>query len=125
MTNAGRWKILAIITSVFVASNAMAACSTDSATIGTVKATAIGIEIQPDCTYVLIKDISSTIAIDTRPFIPGRFAYIALDPSDQNYKVMLAVATVASAQGGRIYAEVTSRLSKANKVSIASEEAPQ
>jgi len=124
MTNAGPLKVTGIIAGLFLAGHAMAACPADSAVIGTVKATVIGIEVQPGCTYVLIKNVNSTIEIDTSPFIPGRFAYIALDPADPNYKIMLTVATLASAQGNRIYAEVTSRLSKANKLSTASEEAP-
>jgi len=102
---------------------ALASCSTDSTAVGTVKATAVGIEVRAGCTYVLVKDVSTTLPeLDTNPFVAGRFAYLALDPADADYKAMLAIASIASAQGSRIYAEVIGRLGRVTRLSIAREE---
>lgn len=105
------------------AANSIAACATNGTTIGTVKATVVGIEVRADCTYVLIKDVTTSLgALDTNPFLAGRYAYLGIDPAEPTYKAQMAVASLAIASNLKIYAEVVSNLGKVNRLSLSNEE---
>jgi hypothetical protein len=100
-----------------------AACHVDDAAIGTVKATVIGIEVQGACTYVLLKNVQTTLpAIDNNPFVAGRFAYLALDPAHAMYKPFLTTAAMAMHTGQRVYATVQSRTAVVSTLAVATEE---
>lgn len=100
-----------------------AACHVDDATIGTVKATVVGIEVQAACTYVLVKNVQTTLPlIDNNPFVAGRFTYLALDPAHAMYKPFLATAAMAMQTGQRVYATVQSRTAVVSTLSVATEE---
>lgn len=98
---------------------AQAACFVAEGTHGTIQATVIGIEVQEGCTYVLVKNVQTSLpSIDTNPFVAGRYPYLALDPAHPMYKPFLTLAATALQTGQRVYANVQSRTSVVSTLSI-------
>lgn len=99
--------------------SAQAACFIADGSPGTVQATVIGIEVQEGCTYVLVKNVQTSLpSIDTNPFIAGRYPYLALDPAHPMYKPFLTLGATALQMGQRVYANVRSRTSVVSTLSI-------
>ena len=112
--------IATLLLSLMGLGSALGACPTDSSIVGTVKGSVVGIEVTAECTYVLVTDVTTSLPeLDTAAFLPGRTAYIAIDPAHPSYKAMLAMATMAHAMNGKVYAEVTSRQARANRLTAA------
>lgn len=99
-----------------------ATCFVADDTTGTVQATVIGIEVRGDCTYVLVKNVQTSLpSIDTNPFVAGRYPYLALDPAHPMHKPFLTLAATALQTGQRVYANVQSRTSVCSTLSIVTE----
>ncbi len=104
-----------------VSFESQAACTTDSTTIGTVQATIVGIEYHENCTYLLLGNdvVSSLTNHDSALFEAGRFTYLSIDPTNQEaYKIMLTLATTALVSQIKVYAHVTSRHARVNRLSL-------
>jgi hypothetical protein len=103
-------------------SPAQATCFAADSVSGIVQATVIGIEVQEGCTYVLVKNMQTTLrSIDTNPFAAGRYPYLASDPAHPIHKPFLTLTATALQTGQRVYANVQSRTSVVSTLSIVTE----
>jgi hypothetical protein len=114
--------LLAACLAYAICAPAKAACFAADTTPGIVQATVIGIEIRDGCTYVLVKNVQTTLAvIDTNPFAAGRYPYLALDPAHAMYKPFLVLSVMALQTGQRVHANVISRTSVVSTLSVVTE----
>ncbi len=117
-----RIPLLATCLAFAICAPAQAACFADGTTPGVVQATVVGIEVRDGCTYVLVKNVQSTLpGIDTNPFAAGRYPYLALDPAHAMYKPFLVLSALALQSGQRVHANVISRTSVVTTLSVVTE----